>query len=197
MVKAIINGEEKDFDAEEFQNFGEFLRKVLPEGQVLKTLKINDKDVPVAFIEELKSAKMDEDIKIELELVDTVQFLKETLNDVLGYIEHVKSLLSQVSDNLLTNNEAGWKAIKDLSDGISAMENLKGSTQQITKLSENELNLVIKTDEVMKVLKELLNALDIRDNLEVSDIVRNKVPTVLDYYIEYFGKTLEILNTTN
>lgn len=60
------------------------MRKVLPEGQVLETLKINDKDVPVAFIEELKSAKMDEDIKIELELVDTVQFLKETLNDVLG-----------------------------------------------------------------------------------------------------------------
>lgn len=63
------------------------------------------------------------------------------------------------------------KAIKDLSDGISAMENLKGSTQQITKLSENELNLVIKTDEVMKVLKELLNALGYKRQFEVSDML--------------------------
>ncbi len=99
MVKTIINGEEKDFDAQDFQTFGDFLKKVIPEGQILKSLKINSKDVPIAFIDELKSATVDENITIEMELANAVQFLKETLNDVLGYIEHVKSLLPQVSDN--------------------------------------------------------------------------------------------------
>ena len=196
MVKTIINGEEKDFDAQDFQTFGDFLKKVIPEGQILKSLKINSKDVPIAFIDELKSATVDENITIEMELANAVQFLKETLNDVLGYIEHVKSLLPQVSDNLLSNNEAGWKAIKDLSEGISAMENLKSSTQQITKLTEKELKLVAKPSEVMDILNALLGALDMQDNLEVSDIIKNKVPIVLDYYIEYFSKTLDLIKSS-
>ncbi|KAF2961599.1 hypothetical protein [Fervidobacterium sp. 2310opik-2] len=197
MIRAIINGEEKVYNSNDFENFGAFLSKMLPSGMVLKSLKINDKDIPISFVEELKGAKIDEDIKIEMEFVNTVEFLKETLNDVLGYINNVKVLLPQVASSLIVGNESGWKAITDLSDGLAAMENLRNSTQQITKLSEEELNLSKNREEIANTLRELLNSLSNRDNIEISDIVENKIPDVLDYYIEYFTKILEALKNVN
>jgi len=56
--------------------------------------------------------------------------------------------------------------------------------------------LVAKPSEVMDILNALLGALDMQDNLEVSDIIKNKVPIVLDYYIEYFSKTLELIKSS-
>ena len=56
--------------------------------------------------------------------------------------------------------------------------------------------MVAKPSEVMDILNALLSALDMQDNLEVSDIIKNKVPIVLDYYIEYFSKTLELIKSS-
>ncbi|MGQ9856259.1 MAG: hypothetical protein ACUVQF_05940 [Fervidobacterium sp.] len=197
MVKVILNGTEKEFESGLFGNFGELLKSVLPEGHVLKALKINNKDIPVAFVDELKGARLDEELLIELETQDTMSFLKETLNDVLGYIKHVKTLLPQVASSILTGEEAGWKAIKDLAEGLSAMENLRNSTIQITKLNDNELALGTNKSDVTLILKELVEVLDRRDNFEISDVIENKIPDVLDYYIEYFSKVLETIEHVN
>lgn len=197
MVRVIINGKEEMHNANDFENFGDFLRRMIPAGNVLKSLKVNDKLVPISYVDELKGAKIDEDILIEMEIVNTVEFLKDTLKDVLGYINNVKTLLPRVSNNIIIGNEDGWKAIKDLSDGISAMENLRNSTNQITKLPESELGMSITLEEVTSTLRELLAALDKKDNLEISDIVENKIPRVLDFYIEYFSKVLEALTRVN
>lgn len=197
MVRVIINGKEQSYMSSEFENFGDFLRKVIPDGKVLRTLKINDKVIPISYVDELKGARIDEDITIEMEVVNTVEFLKDTLHDVLGYINNVKELLPKVSSNVIIENNEGWKAIKDLADGISAMENLRNSTNQITKLSESELAMSITIEDVTDTLRELLVALDNRDNVEISDIIENKIPSVLNYYIEYFSKVLEALNRIN
>ncbi|MFN4199869.1 MAG: hypothetical protein ACK4FU_01255 [Fervidobacterium gondwanense] len=197
MVKVILNGIEKEFESGLFGSFGELLKNVLPEGHVLKTLKINNKDIPVAFVDELKGARLDEELLIELETQDTMNFLKETLNDVLGYIKHVKTLLPQVASSILTGEEAGWKAIKDLAEGLSAMENLRNSTIQITKLNDNELALGTNKSDVTLILKELVEVLDRKDNFEISDVIENKIPDVLDYYIEYFSKVLETIEHVN
>lgn len=197
MVTVIINGEKRLHMASEFENFGDFLKKLLPEGKVLKSLKINEKNIPISFVEELKNAKVDEEILIEIEAVNTIDFLKETLNDVLGYINTVKNMLNQVSGNVMLGNESGWKAVKDLADGIAAMENLRNSTQQITKLSEAELDLSIRFEDVIESLKLLFNSLKSNDNVEASELIEHKIPVVLDYYIEYFTKVLEALNKVN
>ncbi|MDM7320782.1 MAG: hypothetical protein P3W91_003530 [Fervidobacterium sp.] len=144
MVKVVVNGEEKLFNAQDFENFNALLKTIVTEGKVLKSLKINGKEIPVAYVEELKSAKLDEELLIEIETQDAVSFLKETLQDVLGYIRHVKELLPQVANSIITGNEAGWKAIKDLSEGLAAVENLRSSTNQITKLNESELAITIE-----------------------------------------------------
>ncbi|MFN3327559.1 hypothetical protein IM42_01805 [Fervidobacterium sp. SC_NGM5_O18] len=197
MVKVVVNGEEKLFNAQDFENFSALLKTIVTEGKVLKSLKINGKEIPVAYVEELKSAKLDEELLIEIETQDAVSFLKETLQDVLGYIRHVKELLPQVANSVITGNEAGWKAIKDLSEGLAAVENLRSSTNQITKLNESELALTIERNEVSNILREMLEALDKRDVFEISDVVENKIPIVLDYYIEYFTKVLEAIAKVN
>ena len=197
MVKVILNGVEKEFSAENFENFDALLKTVVLEGQVLKALKINSKEVPVSFVDELRSAKVDEEILIEIETQDAISFLKDTLKDVLGYIRNVKALLPQVASNVITGNEAGWKAIKDLAEGLSAMENLRNSTNQITKLNESELALFTERKEVAEILKELLSSLDKKDVFEISDLVENKIPVVLDYYIDYFSKVLEAIAHVN
>ena len=197
MVKVVVNGEEKLFNAQDFENFSALLKTIVTEGKVLKSLKINGKEIPVAYVEELKSAKLDEELLIEIETQDAVSFLKETLQDVLGYIRHVKELLPQVANNIITGNEAGWKAIKDLSEGLAAIENLRSSTNQITKLNESELALTTERNEVSNILREMLEALDKRDVFAISDVVENKIPIVLDYYIEYFTKVLEAIAKVN
>jgi hypothetical protein len=197
MVKVVVNGEEKLFNAQDFENFSALLKTIVTEGKVLKSLKINGKEIPVAYVEELKSAKLDEELLIEIETQDAVSFLKETLQDVLGYIRHVKELLPQVANSIITGNEAGWKAIKDLSEGLAAIENLRSSTNQITKLNESELALTTERNQVSNILREMLEALDKRDVFEISDVVENKIPIVLDYYIEYFTKVLEAIAKVN
>jgi hypothetical protein len=197
MVKVVVNGEEKLFNAQDFENFSALLKTIVTEGKVLKSLKINGKEIPVAYVEELKSAKLDEELLIEIETQDAVSFLKETLQDVLGYIRHVKELLPQVANSIITGNEAGWKAIKDLSEGLAAIENLRSSTNQITKLNESELALTTERNEVSNILREMLEALDKRDVFAISDVVENKIPIVLDYYIEYFTKVLEAIAKVN
>jgi hypothetical protein len=197
MVKVVVNGEEKLFNAQDFENFSALLKTIVTEGKVLKSLKINGKEIPVAYVEELKSAKLDEELLIEIETQDAVSFLRETLQDVLGYIRHVKELLPQVANSIITGNEAGWKAIKDLSEGLAAIENLRSSTNQITKLNESELALTTERNEVSNILREMLEALDKRDVFEISDVVENKIPIVLDYYIEYFTKVLEAIAKVN
>ncbi len=197
MIKAKINGELKEFNAEEFSNFGEFLKKIVPQNHVIKSLKINEKDIPISFIDELKEAKIDEEIEIELEYVNVVSFVKETLKDVIGYIEKVESLLPEVSKDVILGNQQGLKAIKDLSEGISAMDSLKNSTYQIVKLTDQELNIATKPEDVVNVLKDFLIALETKDMIELSDMLENKIPTVLQYYKEYFTKALQMLSIDN
>ncbi len=197
MIKAKINGEMKEFDAENFNNFGEFLKEVIPQNHIIKVLKINNKDIPVTFVEELKEAKIDKDIEIEIEYISVVSFVKETLRDVVGYIEKVESLLPEVSKDVIVGNQQGLKAIKDLSEGISAMDSLKNSTYQIVKLTDEELNITTRPEEVVKVLKDFLMALETKDMIELSDMLENKIPVVLQYYKEYFTKALHMLSINN
>ncbi|SDG96251.1 hypothetical protein SAMN04488510_10272 [Fervidobacterium changbaicum] len=193
MVRVVVNGEEKLFSAQDFENFGTLLKVLLSEGQVLKSLKINGKEIPVAYVEELKSARLDEELLIEVETQDAVSFLEDTLLDVLGYIQHVKELLPQVASNIRKGREEGWKAIEDLSEGLSSIENLRSSTVQITKLNETELLLSTERADVSNIRREMEEARDKNDASEASNIVENKIPIVLDYYIEYFSKVLKAL----
>ena len=198
MVKLIVNGEEREIDAKNYRNFGELLDEIKKEqeGKVLARLVINGNDIPISRIDELLRATLDEEgLTIEMEFKPMKEFLIDTLEEVIKYVDNVISLLPKVSENMIVDTDKGYKAIKDLTDGLTAVENLRENTVKVSRITPKDVGMENREDEVVEILKKFADGLEKRDIIDLSDIIEGQLPKVLNYYKEYFTKVLEILKS--
>ena len=198
MVKLIVNGEEREIDAKNYRNFGELLDEIKKEqeGKVLARLVINGNDIPISRIDELLRATLDEEgLTIEMEFKPMKEFLIDTLEEVIKYVDNVISLLPKVSENMIVDTDRGYKAIKDLTDGLTAVENLRENTVKVSRITPKDVGMESREDEVVEILKKFADGLEKRDIIDLSDIIEGQLPKVLNYYKEYFTKVLEILKS--
>lgn len=198
MVKLIVNGEEREIDAKNYRNFGELLDEIKKEqeGKVLARLVINGNDIPISRIDELLRATLDEEgLTIEMEFKPMKEFLIDTLEEVIKYVDNVISLLPKVSENMIVDTDKGYKAIKDLTDGLTAVENLRENTVKVSRITPKDVGMESREDEVVEILKKFADGLEKRDIIDLSDIIEGQLPKVLNYYKEYFTKVLEILKS--
>ena len=198
MVKLIVNGEEREIDAKNYRNFGELLDEIKKEqeGKVLAKLVINGNDIPISRIDELLRATLDEEgLTIEMEFKPMKEFLIDTLEEVIKYVDNVINLLPKVSENMIVDTDRGYKAIKDLTDGLTAVENLRENTVKVSRITPKDVGMESREDEVVEILKKFADGLEKRDIIDLSDIIEGQLPKVLNYYKEYFTKVLEILKS--
>ena len=198
MVKLIVNGEEREIDAKDYKNFGELMDELKKEhaDKVLSKVAINGNEIPLSKVDTLFGATIDEEgLTIEVEFKNIREFLVDTLEEVVRYVDNVINLLPKVSENMIVNSHEGYKAIKDLTDGLTAVENLRENTIKVSKITPSDVGMKDREDEVVGILKNFVEGLESSDIIDLSDIIEQQLPTVLNYYKEYFSKVLEILKS--
>jgi len=199
MIKLNVNGNLETFESSKYKNFGELLDEIVKKykGMVLKEVKINDKDVPINRIDELRDAILDEDLEIRVQFVPLQEFFISTLADVVDYISNIEKLLEKVSSNVLVGESEGFNNIKDLAEGISAMENLRVNSIKMTGYAPSDFENNIDEKKITEILTDFVTALETRDLIELSDLLEEKIPLVLEYYRNYFMNVLNILKQNN
>lgn len=199
MVKLNVNGNLETFESSKYKNFGELLDEIVKKykGMVLKEVKINDKDVPINRIDELRDAILDEDLEISVQFVPLQEFFISTLADVVDYISNIEKLLEKVSSNVLVGESEGFNNIKDLAEGISAMENLRVNSIKMTGYAPSDFENNIDEKKITEILTDFVTALETRDLMELSDLLEEKIPLVLEYYRNYFMNVLNVLKQNN
>ncbi len=196
MVRLVVNGEEREVDAKSYENFGQLLDELQKEqqGKVLAKLVVNGNEVPLSKVDELRGATIDEEgLTIEIEFKPLKEFLIDTLEEVVKYVDNVINLLPKVSEEIIVDTNKGYKAIKDLTDGLTAVENLRENTVKVSRITPSDVGMKDREDEVVQILKNFVDGLERSDIIDLSDIIEQQLPTVLNYYKEYFTKVLEIL----
>ncbi len=192
----MVNGEEREVDAKSYENFGQLLDELQKEqqGKVLAKLVVNGNEVPLSKVDELRGATIDEEgLTIEIEFKPLKEFLIDTLEEVVKYVDNVINLLPKVSEEIIVDTNKGYKAIKDLTDGLTAVENLRENTVKVSRITPSDVGMKDREDEVVQILKNFVDGLERSDIIDLSDIIEQQLPTVLNYYKEYFTKVLEIL----
>lgn len=198
MVKLIVNGEEREIDAKDYSNFGELMEELKKEhsDKVLSKVVVNGNEIPLSKVDDLLGATIDEEgLTIEVEFKNIREFLVDTLEEVVKYVDNVINLLPKISENMIVNSQEGYKAIKDLTDGLTAVENLRENTIKVSKITPSDVGMKDREDEVVGILKNFVGGLERSDIIDLSDIIEQQLPTVLNYYKEYFSKVLEILKS--
>ncbi len=197
MVTLIVNGIERKINPADYENFGhllDVLQKEMP-NKVLTALKINGKDIPLVYVDELKAAKLDENnLTIEMEYSSVKDFLITTLKDIIAYIDKVIDLLPEVSEKMVVDTEKAYKDVQDLSEGLSAIQELQSNTSKMSGVSMEETGITEEEqEEAVNILKKFVDNLENRDVIELSDALEYEIPKVLKLYRRYFEKVRELL----
>jgi len=197
-MKLVVNGEVREIDGSKYENFNQLLRELQSEfkGMVLSSLKINSREIPMSRLDELKPAKIDEGVEeIEMEFKPIREFLVDTLEEVIKYVDNVINRLPKVSEDMIVDTQKGYKAVKDITDGLNAVESLRENTIKASGIVPEDVGMKGREEEVMGILRNFVANLEKNDIIELSDMIENQLPKVLRYYRDYFSKVLEILKS--
>jgi len=197
MVKLIVNGEEREINPKNYKNFGELLDELQKEfkDKILSKLVINDKEIPLAHVDKLRPAIIDEDnLIIQITFEPMKLFLIDMLDDIIKYLDKVIGLLPKVSEDMIVDTEKGYNEIKDLSEGLSAVEDLRKNTEKLSKLSPADVGIKEEEQqEVVGILQNFVSSLANKDIIDLSDLLEENIPKVLEFYKSYFQKVKQML----
>lgn len=184
MVKILLNGEELVFSENQFKNFGELYDRVAPKGMVLKKISIDDREVDAHRLSEKLSEPLHDGEKIIMDFVTPQKYLEDMLPSVLNYIDTVVNLLPSVAGRVRELEPKAFKDIEDLSNAISALDDLRQSVQAIVPIEIDDNTMVIAK------LKNFLQALEQQNMGLIADCLENDMPQVMRFYTALFEKAL-------
>ncbi|MGJ8455343.1 hypothetical protein ACSFC1_08575 [Pseudothermotoga sp. U03pept] len=184
MIKVILNGKEIDFQAKDFVTFGKLYDEISPKNKVLKSLVINNIEVPTQKLSELRDSLLEENTQIVMEFSEPIEYLAEILPGILDYIETAMKLLPSVAESLRTGQAKSFRDIESLSESISALDSLRQSICTILQMPS------IDTSAVLVRLKKFLGTLEGQSVSEIANSVQNDLSIVLKFYHDFFELTL-------
>ncbi len=187
VVRVLVNGKEMIFSKGDFRNFGELYEHVAPKGMVLKTIKINNERIETHKLSERLSEPLRDDDEIVMEFATPQDYLEEMLPSVLRYIDTVISLLPGVAARVRELEPNAFKDIEDLSNAISALDDLRQSVQAIVPMGTSD------SSQVVSRLKSFLQALEQQNMAMIAECLENDMPQVMRFYSNLFTEALSKL----
>lgn len=184
MVTVILNGKQMDFQAKDFVTFGRLYDQICPKDKVLKSLTIDNIQIPTQRISELRDSLLEENTKIVMEFATPLEYLSEILPGIIDYIRTAIELLPSVANSLRSGQSKSFKDIESLSESISALDNLRQSIYRIVELPS------IDTSSIVVRLRKFLGTLENQDISEIANSVENDLPIVLKSYQDFFELAL-------
>lgn len=192
-ISGILNVQ-KDIPKEEYENFDAMVKSYIDETEgVLTNIKINGKEIPLKYYNEIKGAFFEGGETIELEFSSKKEVLKDLINQGFEYIEKLRANLENISKEVLMNTEEGHKMLNSIAEGFEALLNI---LSQVTENTDNKLY----NDESLKKIKDVVTTIvksqEEQDYLEISDIIDFDLPEIIDIFEEGFKEADRILDGT-
>lgn len=187
MVRVLLNGKESVFSESQFKNLGELYDRIAPKGMVLKRIIIDDQEIETNKLSERLSEPLYDGERIVMDFVTPQKYLEDMLPSILNYIDTVINLLPGVAGRVRELEPKAFKDIEDLSNAISALEDLRQSVQVIVPVEIDGSTMVVVK------LKNFLQALEKQDMSLIADCLEKDMPQVMRFYATLFEKALSKL----
>ncbi|AEH52011.1 hypothetical protein [Pseudothermotoga thermarum] len=187
MVRIIINGQETLVPAQEYKTFGNLYDAFAPKNMVLKKLVVNSIDVPPQKVSELREALLEENTTVSMEFVTPSEFVAEILPGVIENLNMMTNLIPELTQAIRARKPEAFENLKNLSESIAALENLKQNVLKIAPLQQPDFS------DVVLRLKKVVEAMESGDHGKLADVIAENLPVVLKTYAELFERVLRKL----
>lgn len=186
-----IKNEESIVDSDKYSNFEEMVKDYIDITQgVLTKIKINEKEIPLTYYDEIKDAFFEGGEEVELEFSSRDSVLLLLISQSYEYINKVRESLEKVSQEILLNTPEGHNLLNSVAEGMQALLDIIEQTRIYTGINFYEYS---ELEEIQNILSKLINAQNNNDFLELSDIVGSEFEKILDIFEHLLDKAHNIL----
>ncbi|GAB6189105.1 hypothetical protein JCM30566_08440 [Marinitoga arctica] len=180
---------EREFSKDQFKNFNELVNFFQTEklNSVLTGIKINDKEIPMKFYDDIKNAFFEGGELIELTFDNLYGLVKKLLLEGEQYISKIENSLSSISKEIMLNTQEGHKMINALAEGLQAMNTILSQASKVlnkTFINQEEMN------KQKEILEKIIESQNISDNVEISDILDYDFPELLNIFKNAFKRAI-------
>lgn len=190
-----ITDEKKDIPKEKYENFDSMVKSYINETKgVLTNIKINGKEIPLNYYNEIKEAFFEGGETVELEISSKKDVLKDLTKQGFEYIEKLRDNLENLSKEVLMNTEEGHKMLKSMSEGFDALLNI---LSQVTEYTGKDLYNEKDLEKIKDIVTTIVKAQEDQDYLEISDIVDFDLSEIIKIFEKGFEKADRALNEIN
>ncbi|HOB16097.1 MAG TPA: hypothetical protein PK894_02280 [Defluviitoga sp.] len=186
-----IKNEESIVDSDKYSNFEEMVKNYIDITQgVLTKIKINEKEIPLTYYDEIKDAFFEGGEEVELEFSSRDSVLLLLISQSYEYINKVRESLEKVSQEILLNTPEGHNLLNSVAEGMQALLDIIEQTRIYTGINFYEYS---ELEEIQNILSKLIDAQNNNDFLELSDIVGSEFEKILDIFEHLLDKAHNIL----
>jgi len=186
-----IKNEESIVDSDKYSNFEEMVKDYIDITQgVLTKIKINEKEIPLTYYDEIKYAFFEGGEEVELEFSSRDSVLLLLISQSYEYINKVRESLEKVSQEILLNTPEGHNLLNSVAEGMQALLDIIEQTRIYTGINFYEYS---ELEEIQNILSKLIDAQNNNDFLELSDIVGSEFEKILDIFEHLLDKAHNIL----
>ena len=189
-ISGLINEDSKvDFD--KYSNFEEIVKDYINITQgVLTKIKINEKEIPLAYYDEIKDAFFEGGEEIELEFSSRDSVLLTLIQQSFEYIKKVRDNLENVSQEILLNTPEGHNLLNSIAEGMQALLDIVEQTKIYTGINFYEST---DLETIQNIISKLIDAQRNEDFFELSDIIGSEFNKVLDIFENLLDKAYNTL----
>ena len=186
-----IKYEEATVDSDKYGNFEEMVKDYINITQgVLTRIKINEKEIPLTYYDEIKDAFFEGGEEIELEFSSRDSVLLTLINQSYEYIKKVRENLENVSQEILLNTPEGHNLLNSIAEGMQALLDILEQTRIYTGINFYESE---DLEAIQNIISKLIDAQKNEDFLELSDIIGSEFEKILDIFENLLDKAYNIL----
>lgn len=189
-ISGLINEDSKvDFD--KYSNFEEMVKDYINITQgVLTKIKINEKEIPLAYYDEIKDAFFEGGEEIELEFSSRDSVLLTLIQQSFEYIKKVRDNLENVSQEILLNTPEGHNLLNSIAEGMQPLLDIVEQTKIYTGINFYEST---DLETIQNIISKLIDAQRNEDFFELSDIIGSEFNKVLDIFENLLDKAYNTL----
>ena len=186
-----IKYEEATVDSDKYGNFEEMVKDYINITQgVLTRIKINEKEIPLTYYDEIKDAFFEGGEEIELEFSSRDSVLLTLINQSYEYIKKVRENLENVSQEILLNTPEGHNLLNSIAEGMQALLDILEQTRIYIGINFYESE---DLEAIQNIISKLIDAQKNEDFLELSDIIGSEFEKILDIFENLLDKAYNIL----
>jgi len=189
-ISGLIN-EDSSVDFDKYSNFEEMVKDYINITQgVLTKIKINEKEIPLAYYDEIKDAFFEGGEEIELEFSSRDSVLLTLIQQSFEYIKKVRDNLENVSQEILLNTPEGHNLLNSIAEGMQALLDIIEQTKIYTGINFYEST---ELETIQNIISKLIDAQRNEDFFELSDIIGSEFNKVLDIFENLLDKAYNTL----